>query len=81
MCGDKGEWEAEAEVEGAGVRVIHQGSDVTAPRGPHVCQVILASHWSLLVILASHWSILIILASHWSFVPASSFISHSYDQT
>ena len=33
-------------------------------------QVILASHWSILLILSSHWSshwsILIILASHWS---------------
>ena len=36
VCGDKGDWEAEA--EGAGVRVSHQGSDVTAPRGPHICQ-------------------------------------------
>ena len=29
-----------------------------------VGQVILASHWSILIILASHWSIFIILASH-----------------
>ena len=29
-------------------------------------QVILASHWSILLILSSHWSLLLILSSHWS---------------
>ena len=28
-------------------------------------EVILASHWSILLILASHWSILLLLASYW----------------
>ena len=34
-------------------------------------QVILASHWSILLILASHWSILWTLASHWSILQMS----------
>ena len=38
VCGGRGEWEPEVEAGGEGVVVTPRGSDVTAPRGPHVCE-------------------------------------------
>ena len=39
VCGERGEWGAETRRDpGTGVRVTHQGSDVTSPRGPHICE-------------------------------------------
>ena len=39
VCGESGEWGPETRRDpGSGVRVTHQGSDVTSPRGPHICE-------------------------------------------